>query len=971
MPYFIDNREHFKLEPGANGLRGCQLGCIYALKSHYTAESNSTAALVSMPTGSGKTAAMMAAAFEMGVRKLLIVVPSKALRSQLCRQFRSLQILKDQGCLAAASGEVSVKEITKRIRSVADWTEILNDHDVIIAHPNSVSPHFLGELLTPVPANLIDAVFIDEAHHEPAKTWQAINSEYSGLKRVFFTATPFRRDKRKMKAKLVYHYPIGRALDDGVMREVRFEPIAAGLQDEAMHEALRARAIEVFNEELEANADASILVRTNTIEQANALAAQYVADGVDVRALHSDNTKTVNDEILTEVRSGDIAGIVAVDSVSEGIDVPNLKVAVLHSTPRSIPYTIQLLGRIARANQNQEGPAILVANTDEVRGEVSRLYKTDQDWARVIPGIVDAQMQQVVRYSANEVSIEGFSLPELKLYYSVKVHEVVGEDEFSVGLEDDVDLDDVLISVLHVEQDNANSPLVVITKHDMPIPWSDGKLSQEDLLHVHVLYYHPQAKLLFELTTSDYAFVRIKAHFRDRTRLRTIKHNRLHKVLHQASTNNYLMVGLRNAVHTGLSHPSYKTMVGTSVESSVLNSEGRVFSVGHAVKTIGRKNTWGVAVKNGRVWSMKRGSIGQFQDWCDSIAGLIHNGAPEFGLPGLDFMAKSEAIQAVPESPLTIVPDDMFFKCHEITIQPEGEAPIRQLEPIFENIDTEHGALTCVLRLDAFTANVTVDLTRENIWEIEDGENIAVHATRFEGDVVDSNLQAVLNDYPPALLMKNGTVIIGSNLITPNNVIESVPDDLWLAKIWTNTDITSEAYNHAAAANNLPVINKVVEMRNAQLNLASDVMVLDDGAHEIADLIEFDVVRKTVSFIHCKFSSRNFTGCRKNDADELFSQAMRSINWIYNPELFSRIYHRLDGNSQLLIGDRPRLEGIEANFNFGEWRFKIVMAQPGFRHGQVSDRNRANNNVYEMAIPTYERIVSCNAKAEIWTSPDP
>lgn len=211
MPYFIENKHLFNLEPlNEDGLRDCQLGAIWALKSYKTNGTNEVASLISMPTGSGKTAIMMAACFELELGKILIVVPSKILRRQISNQFRELQILKNLNCLNDNAGPVSMFEVTSRKNTRQEWVDIIESHDVIVAHPNSISPYYQG--LAPIPPDLIDAVFMDEAHHEPAPTWQSLNSFYKTQLKVFFTATPFRRDRKRMRAKLIYHYSLEQAL---------------------------------------------------------------------------------------------------------------------------------------------------------------------------------------------------------------------------------------------------------------------------------------------------------------------------------------------------------------------------------------------------------------------------------------------------------------------------------------------------------------------------------------------------------------------------------------------------------------------------------------------------------------------------------------------------------------------------------------------------------------------------------------
>jgi superfamily II DNA or RNA helicase len=397
MPYFIDNKHQFNLEPQiGDGLRECQLGAIWALKSYKTNGNNEVASLVSMPTGSGKTAIMMAACFELDLRKILIVVPSKILRRQISNQFRDLQILKNQSCLRNDSEAVSVYEVTNRKKTRQEWEEIIETHDVLVAHPNSISPYYKG--LAPIPEDLIDAIFMDEAHHEPAPTWQSLNSFYKTQLKVFFTATPFRRDRKRMRAKLIYHYSLEQALVKNILRPIEFRGESLGNHPADSNEALLETAINVFQEERLVNPNSSILIRTDRIEEANNLVTLYNDNGFNVDVIHSKRTASINENLIERVKSGDLDGLVCVGIASEGLDIPNLKVAVLHATPRSIPYTIQFLGRISRTPINQEGPAKLIANTDSVRGEVRRLYKSDSSWRVLIPQIVDEQMQLARHY---------------------------------------------------------------------------------------------------------------------------------------------------------------------------------------------------------------------------------------------------------------------------------------------------------------------------------------------------------------------------------------------------------------------------------------------------------------------------------------------------------------------------------------------------------------------------------------------
>jgi superfamily II DNA or RNA helicase len=82
IPFFVANKRKFRMESdqGVN-FRKCQLGAVWAVKSHFT--KSDVPGLISMPTGSGKTALMMALAFELKAKKILIVTPSKVITEVL------------------------------------------------------------------------------------------------------------------------------------------------------------------------------------------------------------------------------------------------------------------------------------------------------------------------------------------------------------------------------------------------------------------------------------------------------------------------------------------------------------------------------------------------------------------------------------------------------------------------------------------------------------------------------------------------------------------------------------------------------------------------------------------------------------------------------------------------------------------------------------------------------------------------
>ena len=78
------------------GLRAPQIGAIHAVHAHWSV-SNDPATIV-MPTGTGKTETMISVLISAQCRRILLVVPTDALRTQLAGKFISLGFLRAPGC---------------------------------------------------------------------------------------------------------------------------------------------------------------------------------------------------------------------------------------------------------------------------------------------------------------------------------------------------------------------------------------------------------------------------------------------------------------------------------------------------------------------------------------------------------------------------------------------------------------------------------------------------------------------------------------------------------------------------------------------------------------------------------------------------------------------------------------------------------------------------------------------------------
>jgi superfamily II DNA or RNA helicase len=185
------------------GFRPAQIAAIHAVSAHFF--NSKQPALVTMPTGAGKTTVLLALAFVLRAERVLILTPSRLVREQIAENFDALVDLKKIEALPLDLAAPNVFATDGTIGSDQAWEE-LRHYDVVVATVPSVSPRD-GAIPAP-PADLFDLVLVDEAHHSPARTWSRLLDLLRSAKQVLCTATPFRRDEKEIKGKLVFTYDL-------------------------------------------------------------------------------------------------------------------------------------------------------------------------------------------------------------------------------------------------------------------------------------------------------------------------------------------------------------------------------------------------------------------------------------------------------------------------------------------------------------------------------------------------------------------------------------------------------------------------------------------------------------------------------------------------------------------------------------------------------------------------------------------
>ena len=72
-------------------------------------------AIITMPTGTGKTAVLQASAFLLQANRVLVLTPSRLVREQIADDFKKLGVLKRLGAIPADIPDPKVMATTGRI----------------------------------------------------------------------------------------------------------------------------------------------------------------------------------------------------------------------------------------------------------------------------------------------------------------------------------------------------------------------------------------------------------------------------------------------------------------------------------------------------------------------------------------------------------------------------------------------------------------------------------------------------------------------------------------------------------------------------------------------------------------------------------------------------------------------------------------------------------------------------------------
>ena len=916
---------------GAKGLRPPQIGALFALLSHWT--TSAEPATIVMPTGTGKTETMICVFIAKRCEKVLIIVPSNLLRKQIVEKCITCGLLRDIGVLENNTFNPVVALLKKTPGSIEDLNEILDKSNIVVSTISLIN-RFSDEFTTKM-SEAFSHLFIDEAHHVEASTWKTFKSHFSNKPIVQFTATPFRNDGKKVDGKIIYNYPLAKAQEEGYFRPINFIPIFE-FDDQQSDFTIAEKAIQQLESDFNNGCNHVILVRSDRRDRAERLyneiyQAQY--PHYNPVLVHSGIRKTERNQAINNVRNGTSKILVCVDMFGEGIDIPQLKIAAIHDRYKSLPITIQFIGRFARSQEGL-GEASVIANiaNDDISGAIKELYSEDADWNKLLRNISsdaigkEISLQELARGFAGS-SMRDIKIEQLVPKVSMVSFKTIAEAWNIEGWKSVLD-ESKCIPKINEEAKVA----VIIEKVENRIEWSQLKTINNVGWELHLLYWNKDTQVLFINSTNKTIHKKLAESIFAEAKI--ISGEQTFRCLHGINRLMLSTVGLNSKIDGPIRYKMFAgidVVTGISEAQKANNEKSNLFGVGYNGN--GRISI-GCSFK-GRIWSRWVESLDFWRDWCNEISAklLDDNINVEDVFKGVLIpeivRQRPNVIPCAVEWPIDF---QLEYEEKATIVLPLGEYPAWEVEISLATFD-ETSPLRFKLSNDHFTATFELrfDPSNNNAHYVcIDNPDIQIRIGRKQEKMVE-----YFRENGPLFRFVDQSVL-ESNYYTrlKNNEFIKIDSENITVWDWNDVDITKESQGINKERIDSIQYRAICILKNGDYDIIFD----DDDSGEIADIITIKNRNDKIEFefYHCKFSSYPRPGSRVDDLYVVCGQTQKSIIWKQNgfaliERMLARERSRIASNglSRFEKGDVRKLQEIKNKLKKYPFDLKINIVQPG------------------------------------------
>lgn len=933
------------------GLRAPQMGALHALLAHWTV-TNEPATIV-MPTGTGKTETMLAMLVAARPDRLLVVVPTDALRDQVAQKFVSLGLLRRSGVVGAQARHPIVGLLRKRPRTLDEVAEVFARCNVVVT--TMAIAGGCAEDVQRAMAVASSHLVIDEAHHIAASTWTRFRRHFVDRHVLQFTATPFRSDRKHVDGKVIYNYPLRKAQEEGLFKRINFRSVAEYDPDDADVEIAHV-ACEQLAEDLDRGHDHLVLARARSIDRAGRVLAVYTQldakriaagyQGFGAVIVHSQLPPTERQLALAKLRGREARIVVCVDMFGEGFDMPELKVAALHDMHKSLAITLQFTGRFTRAKVDL-GEATMVANVAGAAvGESLRaLYAEDADWNVVLRDLSTGATSGQVRRSE---FLKRFEPPPATVPLQnvfPKMSTVLYRTKCSEWRPDAIDrlVDE---ERLHGEPaiNHQERVAIFVTRELEPVSWGDIREITNVIWDVYLLHWDAERQMLFIHSSNNGSLHEPLAKAVAGDDVLLVHGEPMFRCFHDVRRLVLMNLGLKHALSRTVQFTMY---VGSDILEALSQAaqtnkvKSNMFGRGYEG---GSRTSYGCSYK-GRVWSYKRAAdIGEWVEWCHAVgAKLIDESISTEA--ALRHVIVPKPLTARPAGvPLAVQwPDELLDRGEELVEFKIGEETALLMQVSIEVVDPDP---TASIRFRVFTETSSAE------YEVVFASG-RVDYRPTGAAVVDvmisrrtRSLAELFRESPPAIHFSNGSFMLNDALFElPAEHRPPYDRDRIEVLDWTGIDLKKESQGPEKATDS--VQRRVIQwLTNPVVQPPYDVVFDDDDAGEAADVVALRVEgeRLIIRLVHCKFSKESKPGARVKDLYEVCGQAQRSVSWRGVVERLLEHLERREAKrkkggqvSRFELGDAAALRALRRKAQDLGPAMEVVIVQPGLARHEASD----------------------------------
>lgn len=909
------------------GLRSPQIGALHALLAHV--EDGEERAIVVMPTGTGKTETMLAFLIANMCKKVFVVVPSDALRSQIAKKFKDLGLLPKLGIVPQDINKPIVSMIKKSLDDSA-WKNTIDKSNVIIttmATAERISPNVRSYL-----REQISYLFIDEAHHSKAQTWEDFINIFPPKNVIMFTATPFRNDGQKLAGKVIFNFSLKKAQEQGYYQKIKNCQIAKYSKEEA-DKAIAGKAVSVLKTDLEKGYDHIVMARCKSKKRAEEVYKVYQEyKEYSPVVVYSDMPNS--SVILNGIKEKKHRIIVCVNMLGEGYDLPQLKIAAIHDEKQSLAVTLQFIGRFTRTNDIRLGPASFITNIayPPIQEEINALYQMDADWNLLLPRINEEAATEQQSLSSflggfhgdlkDEISMEDIR-PALSAEIYTTDSTLTTFSNWKKALNNSNQYDYILHS-------QSNDTIVIVLGKKSKVLWGDTQTVKNLNWNIIIVYFDSQYKRIY-LNSS----IKIKGEsFLKHLFSNPIKceNDKMFRVFANVLRLRLFNVGARLPRGKDISFQSY---YGSSVQDGLDQlTQGR----------LQKNNLFGVGYKNGnltsigcsckgKVWSRERADLQHFQEWCKEIGKIISDESIDTNIV-LRNTLRFEQMSAFKQDshPISMDWNPEVYEHYTLLVQFADK--LLSFDEIGLTIDEDTSVgrdIVFSFRYEDHYSKYRMTIENSNAKYTKiDGELIA-----FVNGDMNISLEDFLKDSPMTIFYADDSISYGINYCKPKNKADEIPEELISTLDWEKVDLSKESQHSA------PYVTDSIQYYMVQKIMADyDYLIDDDGSGEIADLVGINDNSNIidVTLFHLKFAREGRVSKSIENLYQVCGQAQKSVRWKYvgGHKLFNRILCRNEkkvgrGKSSSLL--KGSIEDIlklrEEASNRKELRFHVVIVQPG------------------------------------------